>query len=199
MSDNSAAVDPGKRRFLIAVTSAAGAVAAAGVAVPFLASMAPSERAKALGAPTEVDISKLEPGQLVRSEWRGKVIWVVRRTKEMLDNLKQLNAQVADPKSEISEQPAYAKNEVRALKPEFFVVVGICTHLGCSPTFRPEVAPADLGPEWKGGFFCPCHGSRFDLAGRVYKGVPAPTNLPVPPHMYLSETRVLIGADKKEG
>ncbi|HET9699775.1 MAG TPA: ubiquinol-cytochrome c reductase iron-sulfur subunit [Burkholderiales bacterium] len=199
MSDNSAAVDPGKRRFLIAVTAAAGAVAAAGVAVPFLASMAPSERAKALGAPTEVDISKLEPGQLVRSEWRGKVIWVVRRTKEMLDNLKQLNAQVADPKSEISEQPAYAKNEVRALKPEFFVVVGICTHLGCSPTFRPEVAPADLGPEWKGGFFCPCHGSRFDLAGRVYKGVPAPTNLPVPPHMYLSETRVLIGADKKEG
>lgn len=199
MSDNSAAVDPGKRRFLIAVTAAAGAVAAAGVAVPFLASMAPSERAKALGAPTEVDISKLEPGQLVRSEWRGKVIWVVRRTKEMLDNLKQLDAQVADPKSEISEQPAYAKNEVRALKPEFFVVVGICTHLGCSPTFRPEVAPADLGPEWKGGFFCPCHGSRFDLAGRVYKGVPAPTNLPVPPHMYVSETRVLIGADKKEG
>lgn len=199
MSDNSAAVDPGKRRFLIAVTAAAGAVAAAGVAVPFLASMAPSERAKALGAPTEVDISKLEPGQLVRSEWRGKVIWVVRRTKEMLDKLKQLDAQVADPKSEISEQPAYAKNEVRALKPEFFVVVGICTHLGCSPTFRPEVAPADLGPEWKGGFFCPCHGSRFDLAGRVYKGVPAPTNLPVPPHMYVSETRVLIGADKKEG
>lgn len=199
MSDNSAAVDPGKRRFLIAVTSAAGAVAAAGVAVPFLASMAPSEKAKALGAPTEVDISKLEPGQLVRSEWRGQVIWVVRRTKEMLDSLKQLDAQVADPKSDISEQPPYAKNEVRALKPEYFVVVGICTHLGCSPTFRPEVAPADLGPEWKGGFFCPCHGSRFDLAGRVYKGVPAPKNLPVPPHMYVSETRVMIGADKKEG
>jgi ubiquinol-cytochrome c reductase iron-sulfur subunit len=199
MSDNSAAVDPGKRRFLIAVTSAAGAVAAAGVAVPFLASMAPSEKAKALGAPTEVDISKLEPGQLVRSEWRGQVIWVVRRTKEMLDNLKQLDAQVADPKSEISEQPAYAKNEVRSVKPEYFVVVGICTHLGCSPTFRPEVAPADLGPEWKGGFFCPCHGSRFDLAGRVYKSVPAPKNLPVPPHMYVSETRVMIGADKKEG
>jgi ubiquinol-cytochrome c reductase iron-sulfur subunit len=199
MSDNSAAVDPGKRRFLIAVTSAAGAVAAAGVAVPFLASMAPSEKAKALGAPTEVDISKLEPGQLVRSEWRGQVIWVVRRTKEMLDNLKQLDAQVADPQSEISEQPAYAKNEVRSVKPEYFVVVGICTHLGCSPTFRPEVAPADLGPEWKGGFFCPCHGSRFDLAGRVYKSVPAPKNLPVPPHMYVSETRVMIGADKKEG
>jgi ubiquinol-cytochrome c reductase iron-sulfur subunit len=192
-------MDPGKRRFLIAVTSAAGAVAAAGVAVPFLASMAPSEKAKALGAPTEVDISKLEPGQLVRSEWRGQVIWVVRRTKEMLDNLKQLDAQVADPKSEISEQPAYAKNEMRSVKPEYFVVVGICTHLGCSPTFRPEVAPADLGPEWKGGFFCPCHGSRFDLAGRVYKAVPAPKNLPVPPHMYLSESRVLIGADKKEG
>ncbi|HEX9180730.1 MAG TPA: ubiquinol-cytochrome c reductase iron-sulfur subunit [Burkholderiales bacterium] len=199
MSDNSAAVDPGKRRFLIAVTSAAGAVATAGVAVPFLASMAPSEKAKALGAPTEVDISKLEPGQLVRSEWRGQVIWVVRRTKEMLDNLKQLDPQVADPKSDISEQPPYAKNEVRALKPEYFVVVGICTHLGCSPTFRPEVAPADLGAEWKGGFFCPCHGSRFDLAGRVYKGVPAPKNLPVPPHMYVSDTRVLIGVDKKEG
>jgi len=199
MSDSTAAADPGKRRFLIAATSAAGAVAAAGVAWPFLASMAPSEKAKALGAPTEVDIGKLEPGQLVRGEWRGQVIWVVRRTKEMLDGLKKLDSQVADPKSEISQQPAYAKNEVRSVKPEYFVVVGICTHLGCSPTFRPDVAPADLGAEWLGGFFCPCHGSRFDLAGRVFKGVPAPTNLPVPPHMYVSETRVMIGLDKKEG
>ncbi|HEX6829195.1 MAG TPA: ubiquinol-cytochrome c reductase iron-sulfur subunit, partial [Burkholderiales bacterium] len=148
MSDNTAAVDPGKRRFLIAVTSAAGTVAAAGVAWPFLASMTPSEKAKALGAPSEVDIGKLEPGQLVRGEWRGKVIWVVRRTKEMLDNLKKLDGQLADPKSEQSEQPPFAKNEVRSMKPEYFVVVGICTHLGCSPTFRPEVAPADLGAEW---------------------------------------------------
>jgi ubiquinol-cytochrome c reductase iron-sulfur subunit len=199
MSDDTAAVDPGKRRFLIAVTSAAGAVAAGAATWPFLASMAPSEKAKALGAPTEIDIGKLEPGQLVRGEWRGKVVWVVRRTKEMVDNLKKLEGQLADPNSDISEQPAYAKNEVRAINPEYFVVVGICTHLGCSPTFRPEVGPADLGADWLGGFFCPCHGSRFDLAGRVYKGVPAPTNLPVPPHVYVSDTRVLIGADKKEG
>ena len=196
MSENAAAVDPGKRRFLIAVTSAAGAVAGAGIAWPFLASMAPSEKAKALGAPVEVDISKLEPGQLLRAEWRGKVVWVVRRTKEMLDSLKKVEPSLADPKSEISEQPPYAKNETRAIKPEYFVVVGICTHLGCSPTFRPEVAPADMGPEWQGGFFCPCHGSRFDLAGRVYKGVPAPTNLPVPQYMYVSDGRIAVGVDK---
>lgn len=199
MSESTAAVDPGKRRFLIAVTSAAGAVAGAGMVWPFLASMAPSEKAKALGAPVELDIGKLEAGQLLRGEWRGKVVWVVRRTKEMLDSLKKVEPSLADPKSEISEQPAYAKNETRAIKPEYFVVVGICTHLGCSPTFRPEVAPADLGPEWQGGFFCPCHGSRFDLAGRVYKGVPAPTNLPVPQYMYVTENRIMIGVDKKEG
>jgi ubiquinol-cytochrome c reductase iron-sulfur subunit len=199
MSEDTVGVDPGKRRFLIGVTSAAGAVAVAGVAWPFIASMNPSERAKALGAPVEVDISKLEPGQLLRAEWRGKVTWVVRRTKEMLDSLKKLDPVLADPKSEMSQQPPYAKNEVRSIKPEYFVVVGICTHLGCSPTYRPEVAPADLGGDWAGGFFCPCHGSKFDLAGRVYSGVPAPTNLEVPQHMYVSDARIMVGVDKKEG
>lgn len=199
MSEDTVGVDPGKRRFLIGVSSAAGAVAVAGVAWPFIASMNPSERAKALGAPVEVDIGKLEAGQLLRTEWRGKVTWVVRRTKEMLDSLKKLDPLLADPGSEISLQPPYAKNDVRSIKPEYFVVVGICTHLGCSPTYRPEVAPADLGPEWVGGFFCPCHGSKFDLAGRVYKGVPAPTNLEVPRYMYLSDTRITVGLDEKAG
>lgn len=198
MSETTATADAGKRRFLIAVTSAAGTVAGAGMLWPFLASWGPSERAKAGGAPVEVEIGNLEPGQLVRSEWRGKVVWVVRRTKEMLDSLKAVEATLADPNSESSDQPPYAKNDTRAIKPEYFVVVGICTHLGCSPTFRPDVAPPDLGPDWKGGFFCPCHGSRFDLAGRVYKGVPAPTNLPVPQYMYMTEKRIMVGADEKK-
>ncbi|WP_137935933.1 ubiquinol-cytochrome c reductase iron-sulfur subunit [Chitinivorax sp. B] len=194
MSDTQ--VDNSKRRFLVAATGAAGAVAVGGVATPFVLTFAPSERAKAAGAPVEVDISKLESGQKINVEWRGKPVWIVSRTKEQLANLTKLDDKLADPKSEADQQPEYAKNASRAIKPEIWIAVGICTHLGCSPTHRPDLAPADLGADWLGGFYCPCHGSKFDLAGRVYKGVPAPTNLIVPPHKYLSDTRVLIGDDK---
>jgi ubiquinol-cytochrome c reductase iron-sulfur subunit len=158
--------------------------------------MLPSDKAKAAGAPVEADISKLEPGQMIRVQWRGKPVWVVNRTEAMLQALPTLDDHLRDPGSEESEQPAYAKNEVRSIRPEFLVLVGICTHLGCSPTYRPEVAPADLGADWKGGFFCPCHGSRFDLAGRVFQGVPAPLNLVVPPHQYVSNTVIKIGVDE---
>ncbi|SDW79047.1 ubiquinol-cytochrome c reductase iron-sulfur subunit [Nitrosomonas communis] len=187
-----------RRRFLVLTTSVAGGIAAVAVATPFMLYMMPSERAKAAGAPVEVDISKLEPGMLLMVEWRGKVVWVLKRTQEMLESLKKLNDVLADPTSEKNQQPAYAKNETRSINPEILVVVGVCTHLGCSPVFRKDIAPADLGPDWLGGFFCPCHGSKFDLAGRVYKSVPAPTNLEVPPHVYLSENRLLIGSESKE-
>lgn len=187
-----------RRRFLLAATSVAGGIATVAVATPFVMSMMPSERAKAAGAPVEVDISKLEPGMLLMVEWRGKVVWVLNRTPEMLATLPKLDGQVVDPKSEKPQQPPYAQNETRSIKPEYLVVEGVCTHLGCSPVFRKDIAPADLGPDWIGGFFCPCHGSKFDLAGRVYKAVPAPTNLVVPPHMYLSDNKLLIGSDRKE-
>ena len=187
--------DNNRRRFLVAATSVVGAVGVAGAAVPFLASWWPSARAQAAGAPVEADISKLEPGAMLTVEWRGKPVWIVRRTKETLENLSRLTDKLRDPDSDVEQQPPYAKNEYRSRKPEYLVCVGICTHLGCSPTFRPEIAPPDLGPDWLGGFFCPCHGSRFDLAGRVYAGVPAPTNLVVPPYTYLTETRILIGQD----
>lgn len=190
-------VDRSKRRFLIAATTAVGGVAAVGAAVPFVMSMLPSERAKAAGAPVEVDVSKIEPGMMLNVEWQGKPVWVVNRTKAMLDALSKNDAQLADAKSEIPQQPDYCKNATRSIKPEILVAVGICTHLGCSPTYRPEVAPADLGPDWTGGFFCPCHGSRFDMAARVFSGVPAPTNLVVPKHKYLSDGRLLIGDDSK--
>lgn len=190
-------MDIRKRKFLIAATSAIGGVAAAGVAVPLVMSMMPSARAKAAGAPVEVDISKIEPGMLLTVEWRGKPVWVVNRTPEMLATLTRLESQLADPKSEIPQQPDYTKNANRSIKPEYLVAVGICTHLGCSPTYRKDVGAADLGTDWQGGFFCPCHGSRFDLAGRVFKGAPAPTNLVIPPHQYLSDARLLIGVDAK--
>ena len=190
-------VNSKKRRFLLGATTAMGAVGAVAAAVPFVISLWPSERAKAAGAPVEVDISKLEPGQKINVEWRGKVVWVIHRTKEMLANIPKLDGRVADPKSEVDHQPKYAKNEDRSIKPEIFVAVGICTHLGCSPTFRPEIAPADLGGDWLGGFFCPCHQSKFDLAGRVFKGVPAPTNLVIPPYQFVSDTRIRIGEDAK--
>jgi ubiquinol-cytochrome c reductase iron-sulfur subunit len=190
-------VNSKKRRFLLGATTAMGAVGAVAAAVPFVISLWPSERAKAAGAPVEVDISKLEPGQKINVEWRGKVVWVIHRTKEMLANIPKLDSRVADPKSEVDHQPKYAKNEDRSIKPEIFVAVGICTHLGCSPTFRPEIAPADLGGDWLGGFFCPCHQSKFDLAGRVFKGVPAPTNLVIPPYQFVSDTRIRIGEDAK--
>jgi ubiquinol-cytochrome c reductase iron-sulfur subunit len=199
MADTEKKQEPNsRRRFLIAATSIAGGIASIGVATPFVMSMMPSERAKAAGAPVEVDISKLEPGMLLLVEWRGKVVWILDRTPEMLANLKKLDSQMADPKSEKPQQPAYAKNETRSIKPEFLVVEGVCTHLGCSPVYRKDIAPADLGADWLGGFFCPCHGSKFDLAGRVYKHVPAPTNLVVPPHVYLSDNLLLIGSDSKE-
>lgn len=190
----------GRRRFLVAATTVVGGIATVGVATPFMLSMMPSERAKAAGAPVEVDISKLEPGQLLLVEWRGKVVWVLKRTEGMLETLVQLEQEevLADPDSEREQQPEYAKNTTRSIKPETLVVEGLCTHLGCSPVFRKDIAPEDLGPDWLGGFFCPCHGSKFDLAGRVYKDLPAPTNLIVPPHVYLSDSLLLIGSESKE-
>ena len=188
----------GSRRQLLLVTSAAGGVAAAAAAVPFVASLTPSERAKAAGAPVEVDIGKLAPGEMMTVEWRGKPVWIINRTKEMLDSLKKTEGEVSDPNSDKPMQPEYAKNETRSIKPEVLVAVGICTHLGCSPSAKfKHGAEEGMSGDWLGGFLCPCHGSTFDFAGRVYKAKPAPTNLEVPPHMYLSDTRILIGEDKK--
>jgi ubiquinol-cytochrome c reductase iron-sulfur subunit len=186
-------VNPSRRRFLTAATTVIGGVGVGFALVPFISSMEPSAKARAAGAPVRADISKVELGQMIRVKWRGKPVWVVNRTQEMLDILPTLDSQLRDPNSVESEQPDYAKNEYRSIKPEYAVLIGICTHLGCSPTYRPDIAPADLGKDWKGGFFCPCHGSRFDLAGRVFKGVPAPLNLVVPPYRYLSDTELLIG------
>jgi ubiquinol-cytochrome c reductase iron-sulfur subunit len=188
-------VDLKKRRLLTATTSVVGAVGVGFALWPFIASMNPSARAKSAGAPVEADISKLEPGGLMRVSWRGKPVWIVRRTDQNVADLESLNAKLADPNSDEPQQPEYARNIHRSRKPEFLIAVGICTHLGCSPTYRPEVAPADLGADWKGGFFCACHGSKFDLAGRVYSGVPAPTNLVVPPYQFLGDTNILIGDD----
>ena len=193
MSGESA--NSGRRRFLIMATTVVGTVGTGFALVPFISSMLPSAKARAAGAPVRADISKLEPGQMIRIKWRGKPVWIVNRTDDMLKTVSALDSTVSDPASAISDQPDYARNEFRSIKPEILVLVGICTHLGCSPTFRPDVSPVDLGKDWKGGFFCPCHGSKFDLAGRVYAGVPAPTNLPVPPHRYLSDDEILIGDD----
>jgi ubiquinol-cytochrome c reductase iron-sulfur subunit len=186
------AIDQEKRNFLITATACTGAIGAAAVAIPFVGSMLPSERAKAAGAPVEVDISKIKPGEILVAEWRGQPVWVINRTDEMTANLAKLNDELADPASEVPNQPENCKNENRAIKPNMAVVVGICTHLGCSPSAKLE-AKGDMGENWTGGFFCPCHGSKFDLAGRVFKGSPAPTNLIVPPHEYLTETTLLIG------
>jgi ubiquinol-cytochrome c reductase iron-sulfur subunit len=193
-------IDASKRTWLIA-SSCAGAVGAAAVAVPFVSTFQPSEKAKAAGAAVEADISALKPGEKMTVEWRGKPVWILRRTPEQLAALPKLNAQLADPKSERKpddQAPKYARNETRSIKPEYLITVGICTHLGCSPSdkFQSGAQPS-LPDDWQGGFFCPCHGSTFDLAGRVYKNKPAPDNLEVPPHMYLSETKLLIGEDKK--
>ncbi|HBD23492.1 MAG TPA: ubiquinol-cytochrome c reductase iron-sulfur subunit [Oceanospirillaceae bacterium] len=189
-------VNTTRRRLLVGASTAVGAVGAVGAAVPFVASWSPSDKAKAAGAPVKADISKLEPGAQMIVEWRGKPVWIVRRTAEALANLPGLDASVADPDSAKSKQPDYVPgNSARALRDEYMVMIGICTHLGCSPTYRPEVAPADLGADWKGGFYCPCHGSTFDLSGRVYKAKPAPTNLEIPPHYYMSDDVILIGED----
>src|SRR5256885_5898302 len=186
-------VNRARRRFLLGATTAVGTVGVIASAVPFGMSFWPSERAKAAGVPVEVDFSKLELGQKITIEWRGKVVWVIHGTKEMLDGLPKLDSKLADPKSAIDHQPPYAKNEYRSIKPEIFVAVGICTHLGCSPTFRPEIAPSDLGADWLGGFFFPCPPSQFDLAGRGDKSGPAPANLLLPPHKFLPPTPVLVG------
>jgi len=197
MSDSdSNTVDKKRRRILIAATSVIGAAGTAAFATPLLISWMPSARALAAGAPVEVNVSKVEPGQLLRVIWRGKPIWVISRTEKMLADLPSNNNLLVDPDSSVeAQQPSYAKNEARSIKPEMLVLVGICTHLGCSPTYRPELAPADMGPDWKGGFYCPCHGSKFDLAGRVFKNVPAPTNLVVPPYFYKSDDVILVGED----
>jgi ubiquinol-cytochrome c reductase iron-sulfur subunit len=188
-------VNKTRRRVLVAATSVASAVGAGFVAVPFIASMNPSAKAHAAGAPVMADISKVEPGALLRVKYRGQPIWIVHRTPEMLEGLPKNDPKLVDPQSTVPQQPEYCQNPTRSIKPEYFVAIGICTHLGCSPTYRPEFAPDDLGPDWLGGWFCPCHGSKFDLAGRVLKGVPAPTNLVIPKHTYLTDTTVLVGED----
>ncbi|MBB1268290.1 ubiquinol-cytochrome c reductase iron-sulfur subunit [Shewanella sp. SR44-3] len=192
---SNAPVDTGRRRFLTAATAVVGGAGAVAVAVPFIKSWNPSAKAKAAGAPVEVNISKVEPGQLIRVEWRGKPVWIVRRTEEVLNQLPSLDDQLRDPNSEEMQQPAYASNAVRSIKPEYFIAVGICTHLGCSPTYLPDT----FGEQVQGitsGFFCPCHGSKFDMAGRVFSGVPAPLNLVIPPHQYINDGLVIIGVDQ---
>lgn len=188
-------VDTGRRHFLTVATVATGAVGAAFVAVPFLASWKPSARARALGAPVEVDISKLELGAMLKVEWRGKAIFIVHRTPQMLAQLEGIDNLLRDPGSAESEQPDFAKNPARALKPDYLVLVGVCTHLGCAPLDKFTPGDVTVSADWQGGFFCPCHGSKFDMSGRVYKDVPAPTNLPVPPYRFLSDTRIIIGAE----
>jgi ubiquinol-cytochrome c reductase iron-sulfur subunit len=188
--------NPERRKLLTAATAIVGGAGVAAAAVPFMISMTPSERARAGGAPVEVEFARLRPGEQLTAEWRGKPVWILRRTETMLEALQNPahRAKLADPDSKVkSQQPAYALGAFRSLMPENLVLVPVCTHLGCVPTFRPDVAPPDLGPEWPGGYFCPCHGSKFDFAGRVYRNVPAPTNLVVPPHHYLSSTMVRIG------
>jgi ubiquinol-cytochrome c reductase iron-sulfur subunit len=186
------------RRSLVVATSLVGGAATVGAAVPFVASMLPSERAKAAGAPVEVDISRLAPGELGVYEWRGKPVWVIRRTREMIESLKAVVPNLTDPQSKSSEQPRYAQNEYRAAKPDIMVMEGVCTHLGCSPQLKAADAKGEMGGDWMGGFYCPCHGSKFDYAGRVFRGAPAPTNLPVPPYTFVSDSMLLIGEDKEK-
>jgi ubiquinol-cytochrome c reductase iron-sulfur subunit len=197
MADKISVTDMRRRRFLVAATSIVGGMGVATAAYPFIMSMLPSQKAKAEGGPVVADIRKIEPGMLVTFRWRGKPVWVLHRTKEMLAMLGTHDQLLRDPQSKEPQQPAYCQNATRSIKPEYFVAVGICTHLGCVPTYRKDVGAADLGANWPGGFFCPCHGSKYDLAGRVFKDVPAPLNLVVPRHMYLAENRISIGDDKK--
>ena len=195
MSDRE--VDKGKRGFLMAATGVVGGVAAAATAVPFAGSMFPSERAKAAGAPVEVDISKLGPGEIQIVEYRGKPVWIMNRTKEMLEGIKKSDSKVSDPNSEVPQQPPYAKNEFRSIKPDIVVLEGVCTHLGCSPQYKSVESKADMGQDWNGGFFCPCHGSKFDFAGRVFAGSPAPKNLEVPKYKFVGDAKIVIGDDTK--
>lgn len=187
------------RRRLLAATAGVGGLAVAGAAVPFVESFGPSEAAKAAGAPVEAEISDLEPGKIKTVEWRGNPVWILHRSQAMLASLGRDEGLLADPLSKQSQQPAYAANPARAARPPFFVAIGICTHLGCVPTFRPQPGAPDLGADWPGGFYCPCHGSKFDLAGRVFKNVPAPLNLAVPPYEFISDGKLRIGSDKDTG
>ena len=196
MSESGA--NEGRRRFLIGATSVVGAVGVVGVATPFVKSWNPSAKAKAAGAPVEINISKLEEGQQIVAEWRGKPVFVVRRSKPMLKSIAEQNDKVLDPSSDnTDQQPDYAKNEYRSRTEEILVLIGLCTHLGCSPKYLPEVTPMDFDAGWRGGYYCPCHGSKFDLAGRVYKGVPAPSNLEVPPYSFKGDDVLVIGADEE--
>jgi ubiquinol-cytochrome c reductase iron-sulfur subunit len=190
-------VDNDKRGFLLAATGVVSGVAVAATAAPFVGSMFPSERAKAAGAPVEADISKLAPGEMQVIEWRGKPVWIMNRTKEMLEGIKKSDSRTSDPNSDVPQQPPYAKNEYRSIKPDIVVLEGVCTHLGCSPQYKPVEAKADMGQDWNGGFFCPCHGSKFDFAGRVFAGSPAPTNLRVPPYKFVGDAKIIIGDDTK--
>jgi ubiquinol-cytochrome c reductase iron-sulfur subunit len=191
-------VDKGRRRFLTGTTAVVGGIGAVFVAVPFVKSWEPSERAINAGAPVKVDISKVEPGQRVMALWRGQPVWVINRTKALLDTLPGLDGRLRDPKSENDQQPKYAQNEWRSIKPEWLVMIGICTHLGCSPEFIPDIKPEPFDPEWKGGFFCPCHKSRYDIAGRVFQGVPAPLNMVVPPYKFIDDTHIMIGVNPED-
>jgi ubiquinol-cytochrome c reductase iron-sulfur subunit len=194
MSEN--AIDVNRRRFLTGTTVIIGGIGASLASVPFIASFQPSAKAKAIGAPVEVDIAKLEPGQRITAKWRGQPVWIVRRTPAMIETLKNFdNSLLRDPASEDSEQPRYAMNAWRSKKEEYLIMVGLCTHLGCSPSYVPDPGGETLGESWVGGFFCPCHGSKFDLAGRVFSGVPAPKNMTVPPYRFESDTRIVIGED----
>ncbi|MDW7747841.1 ubiquinol-cytochrome c reductase iron-sulfur subunit [Halomonas sp.] len=197
MADNG--VNKGRRRFLVGATTVVGAVGAVGVAVPFVASWQPSARARAAGAPVQADVSKLEPGQRMTVEWRGKPVWILNRSPEMIERTESIAAdRLADPDSEEPQQPTYIEGPLRSIKPEIGVIIGICTHLGCSPLFKPEPDAEGVGVEnWPGGFFCPCHGSRFDLAGRVFRNVPAPTNLEVPPYRFDSDVLITVGEDEE--
>ena len=188
-------IDQHRRRFLTTAATIVGGVGVAATAVPFISTMTPSAKTKAIGGPVEVDISELKPGQRLTVKWQGKPVWIIRRDEKILSDIESLDSEVRDPDSDIDQQPQYAKNEYRSIKPEYLVVIGLCTHLGCSPNYFTAEDQQDLGPDWKGGFFCPCHGSRFDLAGRVYKGVPAPANLVVPPYRFVTDSRIIIGDD----
>ena len=184
-----------RRKFLTRSTQILGGIGGVFALVPFLATMSPSERAKSAGAPIEVDVSNIQPGMYKVFEWRGKPVWVVRRTQEMINQIADRDDKLSDPMSNEEFQPSYAKNKYRSIKPEFLVLVGVCTHLGCSPLYKPNSQSTELGLDWKGGFFCPCHGSKFDLSGRVHKAMPAPSNLEVPPYYFASETKIVIGQD----
>jgi ubiquinol-cytochrome c reductase iron-sulfur subunit len=189
-------INQGRRRFLVTATTLLGAIGAFFSAIPFISSWLPNARTKALGGPVEADISHLTPGALLVVEWRGKPVWIIRRTQKMLTVLTKDRQLLRDPDSKVEQQPPYAKNSYRSVKPEILVLIGICTHLGCSPTYKPSMG--ELGPDWPGGFYCPCHGSKFDLAGRVFKGVPAPINLEVPPYHFIGENTLLIGEETKD-